>query len=93
MKSSFMTNTLLMLAVLCVMSASVTCRLHARDFEVEKTPERIEEDYYENVVSEDKTNLFKYIVDAYYKIANENSRLKEKYLELSAFVKFITEGN
>ena len=93
-----MTKSLMIVAVMCVLSVSVTCRLHAptRDFNIDRTRESktadIDEDYYENVVQDEKTNIFKYILDAYYKMADENNRLKEKYSQLSAFVKFLTEG-
>jgi len=39
-----------------------------------------------------KSNLLKYLLNAYHRVAAENDRLKEEYAQLGSVVKFLTEG-
>lgn len=42
---------------------------------------------------EERNSIFKYILNAYQKVAADNNRLREEYAQLGSVVKFLTDSN
>ena len=81
----------LLLAVVCLLSSQVSCR-HSDDGVSQLEPQREAAQEYMPSEESAKSNLFKYILNAYHRVAAENDRLREEYAQLGSVIKFLTEG-
>lgn len=94
--NSTTTKVILVIMVFCFLDSQVLGRHISTDDFTMNNEESHESGSVQNYLAmgtdEERNSIFKYILNAYQKVAADNNRLREEYAQLGSVVKFLTDS-